>query len=133
MATIQSTMSLNDRMSTTLSSIVKAMHSTISTMQSANKENGSMSNAFKKAQTDINNFGNGPREYYWLASRCIANTMSAMFYVRTVSIGRVYGSYLVYSYDIEKTFAQGLRPIVYLKSDIKLKKDNTGIWQFVEE
>lgn len=55
MATIQSTMSLNDRMSTTLSSIVKAMHSTISTMQSVNKENGSMSNAFKKAQTDINN------------------------------------------------------------------------------
>ena len=55
MATIQSTMSLNDRMSTTLSSIVKAMHSTISTMQSVNKENGNMSSAFKKAQTDINN------------------------------------------------------------------------------
>ena len=55
MATIQSTMSLNDRMSTTLSSIVKAMHSTISTMQSVNKENGNMSTAFKKAQTDINN------------------------------------------------------------------------------
>ena len=55
MATIQSTMSLNDRMSTTLSSIVKAMHSTISTMQLVNKENGNMSSAFKKAQTDINN------------------------------------------------------------------------------
>lgn len=55
MATIQSTMSLNDRMSTTLSSIVKAMHSTLSTMQSVNKENSNMSNAFKKAQTDINN------------------------------------------------------------------------------
>lgn len=54
MATIQSTLALNDRMSSTLSSIVKAMHSTISTMQSVNKENGTMGNSFKKAQQDIN-------------------------------------------------------------------------------
>ena len=53
MATIQSTMALNDKMSSTLSSIVKAMHSTLSAMQSVEKQNGNMGKAFQKAQANI--------------------------------------------------------------------------------
>ena len=53
MATIQSTMALNDRMSSTLSSIVKAMHSTLSAMQSVEKQNGNMGKAFQKAQQNV--------------------------------------------------------------------------------
>ena len=55
MATITSTLKLQDKMSSTFSSITKAMHSTLSAMQSVKTENGSMSSAFKKAQTDILN------------------------------------------------------------------------------
>jgi len=54
-ATITSTLKLQDKMSSTFSSITKAMHSTLSAMQSVKTENGSMSSAFKKAQTDILN------------------------------------------------------------------------------
>ena len=46
-------MELNDKMSSTLSSIVKVMHSTLSSMQSVNKENDSLGNVFKKAQQNI--------------------------------------------------------------------------------
>lgn len=53
MATIKSTLGLNDKMSSTLSSITKAMHSTIAAMQSANKTTGDTGTAFKKATEDI--------------------------------------------------------------------------------
>ena len=53
MTTIQSTMALNDKMSSTLSSIVKVMHSTLSSIQSVNKEDDSLGNAFKKDQQNI--------------------------------------------------------------------------------
>lgn len=54
MATIQSTLALNDRMSSTLSSIVKAMHSTLSAMQSVNKGNSNLGKSFKEAQKNVN-------------------------------------------------------------------------------
>lgn len=53
MATLQSTISLNDRMSSTLSSIVKAMHSTLSAMQSVEKQNSNLGKSFQKAQQNI--------------------------------------------------------------------------------
>ena len=53
MATITSTLKLQDKMSSTFSSITKAMHSTLNVMKSVNSENGNMGNSFKKAKSDI--------------------------------------------------------------------------------
>lgn len=50
---LQQTISLNDKMSSTLSSIIKAMHSTLSVMQSVDKQSGNMGKAFQKAQANI--------------------------------------------------------------------------------
>lgn len=55
MANVKSTLSLQDRMSSTLSSITRAMNSTLSVMKSVDTENGNMSKAFKRARTDIVN------------------------------------------------------------------------------
>lgn len=53
MATIQSTLTLQNKMSSTLSSITKAMHSTLNAMRSVKTENGNMSKALDKATQDI--------------------------------------------------------------------------------
>ena len=80
-------------------------------------------------------FGNSTREYYWLASRSIhCNTDYVRFGMQCVGNGQA-GGYiqLASSHGGDVGFSAGLRPIVYLKSDIKLKKDNNGIWQFLED
>lgn len=55
MATITSTLKLQDKMSSTFSSITKAMHSTLNVMKSVSSENGSMSKSFDAAKKDIIN------------------------------------------------------------------------------
>lgn len=53
MATIQNTLALNDRMSSTFTSITKAMHSTLSAMKQVSSSNSNLSGSFDKATTDI--------------------------------------------------------------------------------
>ena len=86
---------------------------------------------------DISNFGNGEKEYYWLASRCVyAYSYSAAFVERCVLKGFVDFVNLAYANTSERANVYnnglGLRPIVYLKSDIKLKKNENGVWQFLD-
>ena len=82
---------------------------------------------------DKSNFGNGDYEHYWLASRCIhAYFNYAFFDVRTVHGELVTNRNLACSDGYETSVGIGLRSVVYLKSDIKLKKEETGVWQFLE-
>ena len=55
MANVKSTLSLQDNMSSTLSSITRAMNSTLSVMKSVDTENTNMSKAFNRARQDIVN------------------------------------------------------------------------------
>lgn len=55
MATITSTLKLQDKMSSTFSSLTKAMHSTLNVMKSVSSENGNMSKSFDSAKKDIIN------------------------------------------------------------------------------
>ena len=82
---------------------------------------------------DKNNFGSGNNEYYWLSSRCINNGLNLIgFGIRCVYSNRVYAVNMANSDDSELYYKLGLRPIVYLKSDIKLKKNENGVWQFID-
>ncbi len=73
-------------------------------------------------------------DYYWLASRCVNITSYyAYFGVRFVNSGVVSYYIIAYSYGGERGVGIGLRPVVSLKSDIQLKKDDNGVWQFVEK
>ena len=84
---------------------------------------------------DMSSFGTSTKECYWLASRCIKpeRTLYISYQVRCAVFGSIDASEMIRSNGIEKEYSLGLRPIVYLKSDIKLKKDSSGVWQFVEE
>ena len=87
---------------------------------------------------DITNFGNGEKEYYWIASKCVyAYSYSVAFVERCVLNGYVDFVNLAYANSSERgnifTNGLGLRPIVYLKSDIRLKKDENGVWQFIDD
>ena len=87
---------------------------------------------------DISNFGNGEEERYWLASRCVyCYSYSIAFTSRAVCGNFVSFSNLAYANSEERmnSFISGLglRPIVYLQSDIKLKEDENGVWQFVND
>ncbi len=109
---------------------------TLTTTKDSTKSVGIANNSVEKDLlfNDLS-FGNTTREFYWLASRSIhCNTDCVRFGVRCVGNGQA-GGYiqLSSSHGGNVGFGAGLRPIVYLKSDIKLKKDNAGIWQFVEE
>ena len=86
-----------------------------------------------KVLFDKSYYGTGNRELYWLASKCVGCFSNAVFYyvyytggnsVGTAGLKRSNG-------DINK-WSFGVRPIVYLKSDVSVKKDENGIWQFIE-
>ena len=86
-----------------------------------------------KLLIDKSNFGNGDYEYYWLASRCDGADYSYFtFNVHIVGSGLVGFVNLAFSNGNKYTHGLGLRPVVYLQSDIQLKKDNNGVWQFLE-
>ena len=80
-------------------------------------------------------FGNKDM-YYRIASRCVAaSTGSKYVYVDHVNMGAVGGgSYLCHGYVYnnnaeERGEAMGVRPIVYLKSNIQTSgKDASGVW-----
>ena len=77
---------------------------------------------------NIENFGiGGEYEYYWLASKYILPDIYAVKYgVRVVRNNMVIGNWnCTYSHTSEDTDALGLRPVVTLKSNVKLKKAET--------
>ena len=77
---------------------------------------------------------NPKADYYWLASRCVnISSYFASFELRHMLNGFVASYNLAYSYGYEIGRGNGLRPVVSLKSDIQLKKDGNGVWQFVEK
>lgn len=78
--------------------------------------------------------GDGMFEYYWLASNGIMMNENVVWFGAFTANG---GSVSIvtqlssFGYD-NVTEAQGLRPVVTLKSDIKIEKDANNIWQFIE-
>ena len=73
-------------------------------------------------------------EYYWLASNGIMmNENVVWFGAFTAENGLVSIVTQLSSYGYDNvTTANGLRPVVTLKSDIKIEKDSNNIWQFIE-
>ena len=104
------------------------------TYSSSEEVKGIASNSDEyKLLFDINNYGNGDFEFYWLASNCIGtNRSNVAFRMFVVRHAKVADFNLVYSVGIEHNANLGLRPIVYLKPDIQLEESENGIWQFVE-
>ena len=63
----------------------------------------------------------------WMSSRCIsADSDKANFAVRIVGSGLVYGGSLYYSDDSNGSGVCAFRPIITLKSSIKIDEKNTG-------
>ena len=76
---------------------------------------------------------NPETDYYWLASRCVYARMDfALFDGRYVYSGYVARNTLSSSNGREYGIGIGLRPVVTLKSDIKLEPDGENAWKFVE-
>lgn len=73
---------------------------------------------------------------YWLASRCVSTLSSTVSYmVRMIYSERVTACGLAFSDggQLSSGARTGLRPVVTLTADIQLKKDENGIWQFIED
>ena len=72
-------------------------------------------------------------DYYWLASKCVQTSEFHIgYYIFEMHYCSVYSDYVTTSRGGETGFGFGLRPVVSLKSDIKLEKDGNGVWQFLE-
>ena len=72
---------------------------------------------------------------YWLASRCVGSdgTMVNWYYVRSIDSGLVRATIVcdgsIYRFDTQ-SYSRGVRPVVYLKSDIQASgKDSSGAWK----
>ena len=81
-------------------------------------------------------FGN-ENKYYWLASRCVSSgSNGSCFYVHAVARDCVDRAYVGIGYSdrfYEHSSSRGVRPIVYLKSDIQTSgKDSSGAWTIIE-
>ena len=73
-------------------------------------------------------------DYYCLASKCVtASADRSNFDMRMVAEGCVSRGNLAFSNGNEYGWGVGLRPIITLTSDIQLKKDDNGVWQFVKK
>ena len=78
--------------------------------------------------------------FYCLASRYVESTSSgSKFYVRCVQSGEVLSPWLACGYSYGDKFTEndaivfGVRPVVYLKSNIKTSgKDSSGAWTIIE-
>lgn len=70
---------------------------------------------------------------YWLASKC-ASANAEYFIYRTHAIFNesVNLSRLADSDGKDRTVSFGVRPVVSLVSDIELKKNENGVWQFIK-
>ncbi len=78
--------------------------------------------------------GDGMFEYYWLASNGIMMNENVVWFGAFSANGglvSIVTQLSSFGYD-NVTEAQGLRPVVTLKSDIKIEKDANNIWQFIE-
>ena len=72
-------------------------------------------------------------DHYWLASKSIsASSYTVAYDVCRVGNGCVSGVCLTASIGGNMISGIGLRPVVSLKSDINLEKDENGVWQFIE-
>ena len=92
------------------------------------------SNEYKVLFKNIGDTGN---IFYWLASRYVySSSSSSSFLIRSVANGdvshaEVSGGYSTHFF--EHSSAIGVRPVVYLKSDIKTSgKDSSGAWTIIE-
>ena len=73
----------------------------------------------------INNGNNYSK--YWISSRCVyTDSSNAYFHVRCIINSYVYSEYLYHSGDIERATDYAYRPVVILKSNIKIDTTNTG-------
>ena len=78
------------------------------------------------------NFGKRNVEHYWLASKGTMAYSSFNYYDVFTIRGNLIGyRWLATSTGGGMLAGNGLRPIVYLKSDIQLRKDENGVWQFL--
>ena len=74
---------------------------------------------------------------YWLASRCVLSGFGSSYHVHKLWVGEV-GSNLVCIAGYGADFAEyandyGIRPVVYLKSNIQTAgKDSSGAWTIIE-
>lgn len=102
---------------------------TLTLVNDINKSVGIARNSImNKMLFDIENFGNGGEyEYYWLASKNILPDSYAVKYgVRVIRNNMVIGNWnCAYSHTGETDDALGLRPVVTLKTNVKLEKDET--------
>ena len=72
--------------------------------------------------------------YYWVASRYVLCSNNAVsFGAMSVQNGGIWDGTLFESRGVGVDNGYGLRPIVTLQPNIKLKKDTNGVWQFVAE
>ena len=68
---------------------------------------------------------------YWLASKCIYNTLaSSMFCFRLIKNGRVGANSLVWSYCTSESVSNGVRAVVTLAKDIELTGSSEIGWSY---
>ncbi len=73
------------------------------------------------------NKANSSNISYWVASRCVfVNIFEARFGVRNVVSSSVYTCYLYYSNSIERGYVVGVRPVVVLKSNVRVSGSGTS-------
>ena len=72
-------------------------------------------------------------DYYWLASKCtFIDTGYVSYMVRGVGHGILGYFDIVFSIGAEDYYGKGLRPVVSLQADIKMKKDANNVWQIID-
>ena len=74
---------------------------------------------------------------YWLASRCVLSGFGSSYHVHVLWVGKVDSNLVcIAGYDAdyaEYAIDYGIRPVVYLKSNIQTAgKDSSGAWTIIE-